>query len=217
LVIKMASWMHTSDRGAATRATLVISSASSEAVSRALPTDARTRLDAMVRAHFEKLWRFMRRLGLRHDEVDDALQEVIVIAAHRLRDIQTGSEQSFLFSTAYRVAARSRKRHASRREVPDEAMMSEVADPGLDPEEASERARARALVDQLLSGMPMELRAVFVLYEIEEHTMAEIAAMLELPAGTVASRLRRARADFESRVERTCGREAVDFRTGSTP
>jgi RNA polymerase sigma-70 factor (ECF subfamily) len=216
LVIKMASSMHTSDRGAATRATLVISTASSDAVSRALPTDARVRLDAMVRSHFEKLWRFMRRLGLRHDEVDDALQEVIVIAAHRLRDIQTGSEQSFLFSTAYRVAARSRKRHANRRELPDDAM-SEVADPGLDPEEASERARARALVDQLLSDMPIELRAVFVLYEIEEHTMAEIAAMLDLPPGTVASRLRRARADFENRVERAYGREAVDARTGSTP
>jgi RNA polymerase sigma-70 factor (ECF subfamily) len=171
----------------------------------------------MVRAHFEKLWRFMRRLGLRHDEVDDALQEVIVIAAHRLRDIQTGSEQAFLFSTAYRVAARSRKRHVSRREVPDEAMMNEAADPGLDPEEASERARARALVDELLSDMPIELRAVFVLYEIEEHTMAEIAAMLELPPGTVASRLRRARADFESRVERAHGRQAAHARTGSTP
>jgi RNA polymerase sigma-70 factor (ECF subfamily) len=209
--------MHTSDRGATTRATLVISSASSEAVSHALPTDARTRLDAMVRAHFEKLWRFMRRLGLRHDEVDDALQEVIVIAAHRLRDIQIGSEQSFLFSTAYRVAARSRKRHTSRREVPDEAMMNEAADPGLNPEEASERVRARAMVDELLFGMPIELRAVFVLYEIEEHTMAEIAAMLELPAGTVASRLRRARADFESRAERAYGRDAADARTGSTP
>jgi RNA polymerase sigma-70 factor (ECF subfamily) len=142
------------------------------------------------------------------------LQEVIVIAAHRLRDIHAGSEQSFLFSTAYRVAARSRKRHSSRRELPDEAM-SDVADPGLDPEEASERARARALVDQLLSDMPLELRAVFVLYEIEEHTMAEIAAMLDLPAGTVASRLRRARADFESRVERAYGREATDAKTGS--
>jgi RNA polymerase sigma-70 factor (ECF subfamily) len=216
LVIKMAPSVHTRIRGATTRATLVISTVSSDPISRALPTDARIRLDGMVRAHFEKLWRFMRRLGLRHDEVDDALQEVIVIAAHRLRDIQTGSEQSFLFSTAYRVAARSRKKHASRREVPDDAV-TEVADPGLDPEEASERARGRALVDELLSDMPIELRAVFVLYEIEEHTMAEIAAMLELPAGTVASRLRRARADFESRVDRACGREAANTRTGSTP
>ena len=42
----------------------------------------------------------------------------------------------------------------------------------------------------------------FVLYEIEELTMAEIASVLELPPGTVASRLRRARAAFSERVQR---------------
>lgn len=160
--------------------TLVIRALPSSEVSGALPANARTRLDAMVRAHFESLWRFMRRLGLRHDEVDDALQEVIMIAAKRLRDIQGGSEQSFLFGTAYRVASQSRKRLVSRREIPDDDI-GEVADPALSPDEASERERARALLDQLLNGMPLELRAVFVLYEIEEHTMAEIAALLDSP------------------------------------
>ena len=45
--------------------------------------------------------------------------------------------------------------------------------------------------------MDESLRAVFVLYELEEMTMAEISETLELPPGTVASRLRRARACFE--------------------
>ena len=160
----------------------------------------------MVRAHLSGLWRFLRRLGLRDDEVDDALQEVIVIAATRLHDIRRESEQSFLFGTAYRVASTSRRRQTSRREVPDEELC-DVADPALRPDEASDRARARALLDRVLAGMPLELRAVFVLYEIEEHTMAEIAALLELPHGTVASRLRRARADFEGRVERAMARD----------
>jgi RNA polymerase sigma-70 factor (ECF subfamily) len=50
--------------------------------------------------------------------------------------------------------------------------------------------------------MPSELRAVFTLYEIEEMTMIEIAQVLDLPQGTVASRLRRAREQFEARVDR---------------
>ena len=50
--------------------------------------------------------------------------------------------------------------------------------------------------------MPMELRAVFVLAELEEMTMAEIAAMTDTPPGTVASRLRRARAAFGEQVAR---------------
>jgi RNA polymerase sigma-70 factor (ECF subfamily) len=45
--------------------------------------------------------------------------------------------------------------------------------------------------------LSLELRAVFVLYELEDFTMAEIARTLELPPGTVASRLRRARETFE--------------------
>ncbi len=179
----------------------MISFPSTDAMPGYLPVEERTRLDTMVRAHFAGLWRFLRRLGLRDDDVDDALQEVIVIAATRLHDIRTESEQSFLFGTAYRVASSARRRRASRREVADDAL-GDVTDPAPGPDEASEQARARAMLDRVLAGMPLELRAVFVLYEIEERTMAEIAALLALAPGTVASRLRRARADFEARVDR---------------
>jgi RNA polymerase sigma-70 factor (ECF subfamily) len=201
LVIKVTAGAHLPGEGSASRATVVTSFPSTGSVPRCLPAGARSRLDGMVRAHLDGLWRFLRRLGLRDDEVDDALQEVIVIAATRLEDIRRESEQSFLFGTAYRVASGWRRKHARRREVPDDEL-GELPDPSLHPDEMSDRARARALLDRLLNGMPIELRAVLVLYEIEEHTMAEIAALLDLPAGTVASRLRRARADFEARVER---------------
>ena len=58
--------------------------------------------------------------------------------------------------------------------------------------------------------MHVDLRAVFIAYEFEELTMIEIATALGLPQGTVASRLRRARAQFQERVrelEKTIGRE----------
>lgn len=50
--------------------------------------------------------------------------------------------------------------------------------------------------------MPFELRVVFVLNEVEELTGPEIAELLDIPVGTVASRLRRARALFEEKVRR---------------
>ena len=49
--------------------------------------------------------------------------------------------------------------------------------------------------------MSEELRSVFILHTFEELTMAEIAELLELPPGTVASRLRRARGMFRDRIE----------------
>ena len=62
----------------------------------------------------------------------------------------------------------------------------------------------------MLESLPLDLRTVFVLYELEELTMVEIARALDLPMGTVASRLRRAREAFEElsrRVRRDIGRK----------
>ncbi len=163
-------------------------------------TTPASRIRGMVDAHFDALWRFLRRLGVASMDLDDALQEVIVIAAARLDAIPVEKEKSFLFSTAFRVASEWRRFRGGRREV-DLGHLAERADPVPDAGVLVDQARARTMLDRLLDEMPLELRAVFTLYEIEELTMAEVAELLELPPGTVASRLRRARAHFEARVE----------------
>jgi RNA polymerase sigma-70 factor (ECF subfamily) len=81
-------------------------------------------------------------------------------------------------------------------EPPD--MLSE--DPS--PEELSDMLRARAFMERLVGEMPAMLREVFVLFELEELPVAEVAAVLSVPIGTVGSRLRRARADFRARSRR---------------
>ncbi len=78
----------------------------------------------------------------------------------------------------------------------------EQLDPGPGLEDRIDQARARATVESILDAMPLELRAVFVLFELEQVTMAEIATLLDLPRGTVASRLRRAREHFETATRR---------------
>ena len=74
--------------------------------------------------------------------------------------------------------------------------------PDVGADELIDRTRARATLDAILAAMALEVRAVFVLYEMERATMAEIAALLDLPAGTVASRLRRGREQFQAAVRR---------------
>lgn len=160
-----------------------------------------TRVRRLVTAHFDPLWRFMRRLGVEPANLDDAMQEVVVIAVTRLENIAAESERSFLFSTAFRIASEHRRRRTSRREV-DEGALADHEDPAPEPDALADQMRARAMLDRVLSAMPTDLRAVFTLYEIEEMTMAEIAQLLDLPQGTVASRLRRAREQFEARVDR---------------
>lgn len=171
------------------------------------------RLQQMVSAHFDGLWLFLRRLGVLEVEIDDAIQEVIFVAASRLADITVGSERSFLFSTAFRVASASRRKRAGRYEVGDEVLFDQQ-DPAPWPDALTDQARARAMLDGVLAQMPIDLRAVFVLYEIDERTMTEIAAALDLAPGTVASRLRRARVFFDTQVGRIQAR--ADFAGGTS-
>jgi RNA polymerase sigma-70 factor (ECF subfamily) len=161
------------------------------------------RVRRVVREQFGPIWRFLRRMGLAADVAEDGAQQVFVVFARRLPEIATPAERSFLFATAVRVAADLRKqanRGSRAREVSDDAELSAAVAPvpGLDT--ALDERRARRLLDDLLEGLPDELREVLVMCDIEELTMASVADVLELPPGTVASRLRRARQVFSERV-----------------
>lgn len=162
----------------------------------AAPRVDEARLRGIVDAHFDALWRFLRRLGVPESDVDDAIQEVILVLARKLHHVVVGSERSFVMSTAFRIASDTRRRLKRRREV-DDAPLLELASSEPDPEQTAEQRRLTVLFAEVLEQLSLELRAVFVLYELEDFTMAEIAITLELPPGTVASRLRRGREAFE--------------------
>jgi RNA polymerase sigma-70 factor (ECF subfamily) len=159
------------------------------------------RLAALVREHYAFAWRVLRRYGLLPDDADDAAQQVFLVFSRRLSDVEPGSERAFLFRTAVHVAS---KAHRSRRRRPEDAneTCADSAGDAPGPDELVEQRRAREMLDGILDEMPDELKAVLVLFEIEGFTMSEIADALELPPGTVASRLRRARAELEVRVTR---------------
>jgi RNA polymerase sigma-70 factor (ECF subfamily) len=146
----------------------------------------------------------LRRLGLPQSDADDAAQQVFLIAGAKLDKIRPGSERAFLYGCALRRASKwQRGRVRARLTVSLEGDAPlELASPELSAEDLLDRAKARTLLDALLSEMPVSLQSVFVLYELEQLSTIEIADLLGLPRGTVASRLRRAREDFERRVRR---------------
>jgi RNA polymerase sigma-70 factor (ECF subfamily) len=160
------------------------------------------RIRKEIRDNYEFLWRCLRRLGVTRASVEDAAQQVLIVFARRIQDVHPGAERAFLFATATRVVADLRKKQARSREVPDSEGLE--GHPSLLPsaEQLIDESRARELLDLALAEMPLDLRCVFILFELEDLTMATIAQMLELPPGTVASRLRRARALFESTAAR---------------
>ena len=159
------------------------------------------RFSRLVDLHFDFIWRLLRRLGVPQSDADDAAQEVFFIASQKLTLIVEGSERAFLFGTALHIKAKAAERRRRISEL--ERMAADNPPPSaLAVDELVERRRARELLDEILESMPLELRIVFVLFELEELTTAEIAELLGVPQGTAASRLRRAREDFQARIDR---------------
>jgi RNA polymerase sigma-70 factor (ECF subfamily) len=167
----------------------------------AATASADRRLRDLVERDFDFIGRVIRNLGVAEAEIDDVLQQVFCAAANRLPDIALGSERAFLVQAAVNWAANARRAQARRREV-GLAELPDVADEAPTPEDVTDRKRAAAVLDGLFATMELDLRTVFVLYEIERLSRSEIAQLLGLAEGTVASRLRRARDDFQARLER---------------
>jgi RNA polymerase sigma-70 factor (ECF subfamily) len=176
-------------------------------------TDARARLREVFDDHYDFVWRSLRRLGLDRGEADDGAQQVFIVAARRLDEIRVGGERAYLFGIAFRVAADVRKRSSRRHEQAWDDI-GETADPAPGAEDVLDERRARALLDAALERLPMDLRVIFTLHELEELSMSAIAGALDIPAGTVASRLRRARGEFEGIVARLTRSARAGLRGG---
>ena len=179
--------------------------------SRTYPIARMDRLASLFETHAAFVARALRRLGIPDRDVEDGLQEVFLIAQSKLDAIEAGKEKSFLFGIARRRASTLRRSldRASRR---NELSLNDIetSEPPPDSAEWTEQRRARALLDEVLDALPLDLRTVLVLHELEEMESAEIAEMLGIPTGTVASRLRRAREKFEIEADRMRARLAIE-------
>ncbi len=157
--------------------------------------NAQERFGALVTHNLDFVWRTVRRLGVPASEADDASQQVFVIAHQKLQEIRTGSERAFLVAVATRVASRMR-RTIQRREMAQQQLVNTPDLHSPFHAQGVSRVEARDLLDRVLDTMPPEIRVVFVLFELEDLSVDNIAEVLELPRGTVATRLRRARVLF---------------------
>jgi len=152
----------------------------------------RARLEAMFEAHHNVVWRTLRRYGLDPDAAADVGQQAFVVAIERVDDIRHGSERAFLVGTALRLARAAARKKA--RGVLDERIEQHASH----RDSAEQHAVTLELADLVLSRLDPSLLEVFILHDIEGFSAPEIGQAIELPIGTVASRLRRARDEFRT-------------------
>ncbi len=160
------------------------------------PRDAR--IGRAFRRHRDRLRVVVSGAGIGSGEADDVVQEAFVVLAGRLGDVPERAERSFLVSTALRLAS-DRRRSAWHQlvrvrndEDPCEALTGDR------PDASYERAEGQRRIARAAWAMPEEERQVFLLFSLEGLSRAEVAFILDLPPGTVASRFARARRRFEA-------------------
>jgi RNA polymerase sigma-70 factor (ECF subfamily) len=137
-------------------------------------------------------WRTLRRLGVREADVEDVTQEAFVVVHRKLPEFDgRSSVKTWLFGICLRVASDHRRRAHVRREE----SVEEVPDSATEPEQgkALEQRQARKVLDQILETLDEDKRTAFVLFELEQWPMADVAEAMGCPLQTAYARLYAAR------------------------
>jgi RNA polymerase sigma-70 factor (ECF subfamily) len=174
------------------------------ALARRLARGDTSAFEPVMRRHNQMLYRLARSI-LRDDaEAEDAVQDAYVSAFRHIDSFRGDAALStwlarIVVNEAY---GRLRKRksaivvpfEASRTET-QESEEANVADDTTElPDAAALRGELRALLERRIDGLPEQFRTVFMLREVQELTVDETAACLNIPAATVRTRSFRARA-----------------------
>lgn len=164
-------------------------------------------LDGIYREHFAFVWRSAKRLGVRGAALDDVVQEVFVIVHRRLAQFEgRSSVRTWLFGITLRVA-RDHRRSVARKAPEGTVDPDTLRATGPGPSELMEKTEAARVLHALLDELGEERREVFVMAELEQMTMPDIATLLGINVNTAYARLRVARQTFEAALARHRARD----------
>ena len=161
----------------------------------------------LYEAYFTFVWRSSRRLGTPESNLDDVVQEIFMVAFRRQDEFEgRSSVKTWLWGIVFNVVRAHRRELAKKHpQVMDDERR---ADPALlvdgtdGPQEQASKREAARFIDRFLDKLEDDLRAAFVLAELEQLSAPEIAAVVGVPLNTVYSRLRLARIAFTKAIAR---------------
>jgi RNA polymerase sigma-70 factor (ECF subfamily) len=152
----------------------------------------------LVDRHAAGLYRLARSLSATEHDAEDVLQETLMAALRGAGSFDgRASVKTWLSRILMRQAARAWNRERRSRA----ALPLEMAEPHAQPGNGAVRVDQRLDLSAVLNALPEDHRQVLVLREVEQLSYAEIARVLNVPVGTVDSRLHRARREMRARLE----------------
>ena len=159
--------------------------------------------DAIFGAHFHYVCRTLRRLGVAEADVEDKAHDLFIAVFHKL-DVHDppARETSWLFAFALRIAADYRTSARQRREIVSDDPAANLVEID-NPASQYDARQSREIVLSALQAIDnVDQRAVFILSELDEVPLKEVAETLGISHNTAHSRLRLARAEFERAILR---------------
>jgi len=169
--------------------------------------DKRARFETQVLPHLDAAYRFARWLSFSPSDADDVVQDAILRAFRGFDALRGSDVKAWLLAivrNCHLTAAKQQQRRAfvplpEENDAQDGHTMIATTP---DPEGASILADQKKTLDRLIASLPEEHRTVLMLREIEEMDYAQIAAVTQVPIGTVMSRLARSRAALKAKWSR---------------
>jgi len=161
-------------------------------------------IDQLFRTHHRHLLRFVQRYMRNAEDAEDIVQQTF-IEALRCADRFSGLSRpsTWLFGIALNLARHQVRRNcAQEHEALDDVALEQVIDTQGDPAMQLEWRQTAAMVDGMLAALPTGIRATFEAVLDGGSTYEEAACALQIPVGTVRSRVSRVRAA----VRAGCGR-----------
>lgn len=150
--------------------------------------------------YYPTVYGFLRRLGVRAPDTEDACQEVFVQVFRYLATFEHRADlRTWLYKLSISQAARARRRAALRQAVRWLLRQQSDSETGA-PGPAWSESDAQRRVHAALSRMKEIHRSVFVLFELEGLSGEEVAAATGLPHATVRRRLHHARHEFQALI-----------------
>jgi RNA polymerase sigma-70 factor (ECF subfamily) len=166
----------------------------------------------IYRDHFPFVWRLAHRLGVADGQLEDAVQDVFIVVHRRLPDFEgRSSVRTWLASIVRRVVAdyrRAKTRKPALSRARTDTEVDDLQTAHATPEEGVMAREAARILYTLLDELDDDKREIFILAELEQWSLADIAVTTGLNVNTVSSRLRLARENFEHAAERLRARDA---------
>ncbi len=162
-------------------------------------SDVQTQFTAAYRQEFSYVWKTLSRLGARPTAQEDLAHDVFATAFRHWESYDSARPlRPWLFGIAYRVVLDWKRKAQNTRESASDSI--ELTDSAPSSEEKVSREQGLALARGAIEALEIDRRAVFIMHELDEQPMPEVAEALAIPLNTAYSRLRLARRDFNARV-----------------